>query len=77
MLTNNRANMQEGIPNEEIAKAMQTRQTIKSYRELITAIDAEILVWCKMVSDNVRARIQILTALAEAEQEYADYLHNK
>jgi len=69
--------MQEGIPNEEIAKAMQTRQTIKSYRELITAIDAEILVWCKMVSDNVRARIQILTALAEAEQEYADYLHNK
>jgi len=77
LLTNNRANMQEGIPNEEIAKAMQTRQTIKSYRELITAIDAEILVWCKMVSDNVRARIQILTALAEAEQEYADYLHNK
>lgn len=77
MLTNNRANMQEGIPNEEIAKAMQTRQTIKSCRELITAIDAEILVWCKMVSDNVRARIQILTALAEAEQEYADYLHNK
>lgn len=44
MLTNNRANMQEGIPNEEIAKAMQTRQTIKSCRELITAIDAEILV---------------------------------
>jgi len=44
LLTKYRANMEKEIPSEEIAKAMQTRQTIKSCRELITAIDAEILV---------------------------------